>query len=561
MALGDELRRGATMTLSNGMLRNFNVSGGTLPIGLQLERRRAQKAARKMRGDEVVGQALRGQLDVTQQGASPAPMQLPGITVNAPRSTQDPPGIGDVALGQQLQDAIRSAGAVRGEFPPVVDPNRHRTDPQMARMMGEVLRGQLDQAGAGASRVGVEDFSGSRADAPSQRTAAPPPEATVEQSQRLQAVQGLEPVQPAGEGGPTPQLTSLAQDLRSVAEGPVEDDSLTPQGAAAPSEVGGLGGALKKFADSLEQPGMQKLLASLGMQITPTQDDPLGQAAIQMAESEAQRRFREALRQGAGPDAQISGLSAEGRQQILQDRAQRQELQSRQQARQDRVDIARDRLELQTFDRLLQMDQQEFDQGMDDKIFELRKQGQALEERIGNARIALMEAQTAAAEGGGVGGADLGQVLMRADRIGQVAGGRLEAMETRAADLQAERDRLIEDMAEAEGFSVNTPVGELGFGDDEAALTAAQERLLAVDRELAELEGTDDQPGMIDQLNSRVEQLYGTVNAMLGAQPPDTNQEGGGGQEVIQVQSEEEALQLPPGTRFRLPDGRTGTTR
>lgn len=88
------------------------------------------------------------------------------------------------------------------------------------------------------------------------------------------------------------------------------------------------GGFFKSLGDALADPGAIKFLASLGASIHPKGLLPIGESAIQGAEAEAQRLFSENL--GRNPNAdpstiKQSGLSAEGRRQVLSDRAAREE--------------------------------------------------------------------------------------------------------------------------------------------------------------------------------------------------------------------------------------------
>lgn len=114
-----------------------------------------------------------------------------------------------------------------------------------------------------------------------------------------------------------------------------DDDSLTPGDTPSPEQVKKMGGVFSKLGDILGQPGSRKLLAQIGMSINSARGLPtnIGEYAIGEAEQDARNMFRRRVLGGEDPNTiRMRGLSAEGRQSVLEElRAQedRREAQQR----------------------------------------------------------------------------------------------------------------------------------------------------------------------------------------------------------------------------------------
>lgn len=108
-------------------------------------------------------------------------------------------------------------------------------------------------------------------------------------------------------------------------------------------EIKDLGGKLSKLGDFLTSPAATKMLASIGMALTPSRDDPIGESAIQMAESRAQTMFQQRLEAGEAPgDVLVPGLSPQGRQRVQTQFERSQDLEHRQEmetSREERLGV------------------------------------------------------------------------------------------------------------------------------------------------------------------------------------------------------------------------------
>lgn len=417
----------------------------------------------------------------------------------------------------------------------------------------------------------------------------------------------------------TPPEGAPAASVEKVEGGSLEESLTRAEIEPAPSGGGGGGVGL---SDILASPAVQKALTSFGQAAAGGDNEAVNAIAAQgrrLAESNARRKLRSNLEEGqsveeALNDPEVAGISPEASQSIVNEfqsqelaeervsadieqgeerlDLQEQELELRRQIEEGELEIAEEREE-----RLRQG--QAFDQYIQRQQLALDKRAQQMEEELQSVTKELRESQInlnrARAEDIGSDEEGLEGVTKQINALNRVAGTAAQLEQQTAEQIRLAQDLqegIISDLPEDSsskpfsGVNVRSKTktlvqkvaqdGSLDTGDksmseflsdqgipdaykpDVRQAIRKQEAINNLKTRIEDIRRVGDQANE-EVLSTFRETGNGSGGQNNGSGDSGEDNTGSDESEIVQVESEEEARQLPVGTRFKLPDGRTGT--
>jgi len=367
--------------------------------------------------------------------------------------------------------------------------------------------------------------------------------------------QGSEPPPEVEPAGTTTPEVEAPQEL--AGQGDVNLGEMMQVANQTPEDSPGtfqrIGNALRSAAERTAEPDVAQLLASLGAQLTPQEQDPLAEFAIQTARGEARRRFREQINEEGteeASDAQIRGLQPQDRQQVLQQEREQDLAEAEQEVREQRADTQQQRVEqrgeltdaqieeikanIRQEDEALdiertqaaiaqgELDLQEEQLALEKLNAEVQREAQSALAELRRARADLATAESTqaflAGGGGRGGGRDLGDLVNDSDQT-------LGALRTQSNFLAEKETRIRSQLVAA-----NQGVGP-NFGN-----MSEEERQQEVERLQNELEATRKERENLESQMSEFTELQRQITSQL-TQEGDALEESGEVSEGADVDS------------------------